>query len=121
MFDEVDCSIGFRFGHKNRPGLGVTCYLQVEFAHQGNRLQTGLAWSDISALFDASFCLHKCELYEKYNKMKADGKSDEFILMVLPQAKQIIDTMAKMTAVESPKRTSPRKKKKKNPEAFRII
>jgi len=46
------------------------------------------------------------ELYEKHNKMKDDGKSDEFILMVLPQAKRIIDAIAK---TESPKRTSPRK------------
>ena len=34
---------------------------------------------------------HKCELHEKCNKMKEDGKSDDFILTVLPQAKQIID------------------------------
>ena len=47
------------------------------------------------------------ELYEKCNKMKDDGKSDEFILMVLPQAKRIIDAIAK---TESPKRTSPRKR-----------
>jgi len=51
--------------------------------------------------------LHNYELYEKYNKMKDNGKSDEFILIVLPQAKQIIDVLAK---TESPKRSSPRKK-----------
>jgi len=50
---------------------------------------------------------HKYKLYEKYNKMKDNGKSDEFILMVLPQAKQIMDALAK---TESPKRTSPRKR-----------
>jgi len=50
---------------------------------------------------------HNYELYEKYNKMKDDGKSDEFILIVLPQAKQIIDALAK---TESPKRSSPRKR-----------
>ena len=50
---------------------------------------------------------HRYELYEKYNKMKDSGKSDEFILMVLPQAKQIIDALAE---TESPKRTSPRKR-----------
>jgi len=55
---------------------------------------------------------HKCELYEKYNKMKDDGKSDEFILMVLPQAKQIIDALAE---TESPKRTSPRKRNRNGP------
>jgi len=50
---------------------------------------------------------HKYGLYEKYNKMKDDGKSDEFMLMVLPQAKQIIDALAE---TESPKRMSPRKR-----------
>jgi len=35
------------------------------------------------------------------------GKSDEFILMVLPQAKDIIDALAE---TESPKRKSPRKR-----------
>jgi len=50
---------------------------------------------------------HNYKLYEKYNKMKDDGKSDEFILIVLPQAKQIINALAKM---ESPKQTSPRKR-----------
>jgi len=49
---------------------------------------------------------HKYELYERYNKMKNDGKTDEFILIVLPQAKEIIDALAK---TESPKR-SPRKR-----------
>jgi len=47
------------------------------------------------------------KLCEKHNKMKDDGKSDEFILMVLPQAKRIIDAIAK---TDSPKRTSPRKR-----------
>ena len=51
---------------------------------------------------------HRYELFEKYEKMKESGKSDEFILLVLPQAKEIIDALA-MTA--SPKRTSPRKRK----------
>jgi len=50
---------------------------------------------------------HKCKLCEKHNKMKDNGKSDEFILMVLPQAKDIIDALAK---TESPTRTSPRKR-----------
>jgi len=50
---------------------------------------------------------HRYELYEKYNKMKDSGKSDEFILMVLPQARDIIDALAE---TESPKRTSPRKR-----------
>ena len=50
---------------------------------------------------------HRYELFEKYEKMKESGKSDEFILLVLPQAKEIIDALA-MTA--SPKRTSPRKR-----------
>jgi len=39
--------------------------------------------------------------------MKDNGKSDEFILMVLPQAKRIINAIAK---TESPKQTSPRKR-----------
>jgi len=50
---------------------------------------------------------HKYELYEKHNKMKEDGKSDEFILIVLPQAKQIINALAE---TESPKQRSPRKR-----------
>jgi len=56
--------------------------------------------------------LHKYKFYEKYNKMKDDDKSDEFILMVLPQAKQIIDALAK---TESPNRTSPRKRIRNGP------
>jgi len=55
---------------------------------------------------------HKFELCEKCNKMKDDGKSDEFILMVLPEAKKIIDALAK---TESPKRTSPRKRNRTGP------
>jgi len=43
---------------------------------------------------------HMHELCEKHNKMKADGKSDEFILMLLPEAKKITDVIDK---VESPK------------------
>jgi len=61
---------------------------------------------------------HKYELYEKYNKMKAHGNTDKFILMVLPQAKQVIDAMAKTKKAASPQQTSPRKmsprKAKKN-------
>jgi len=49
---------------------------------------------------------HNYELYEKCNKMKEDGKSDEFILTLLPQVKQIIDALAE---TESPKRASPPK------------
>jgi len=50
---------------------------------------------------------HKRKLHEKCNKMKDDSKSDGFILMILPQAKQIMDALAE---TESPKRTSPSKR-----------
>jgi len=54
---------------------------------------------------------HNYELYEKCNKMKDNSKRDEFILIVLPQAKQIIDALAK---TESPNRLSPRKKNRQS-------
>jgi len=66
---------------------------------------------DMAKLFDwktkREEVSHKCELHEKCTEMKHDRKSDEFILMVLPQAKDIIEALAK---TESPKRTSPRKR-----------
>ena len=60
---------------------------------------------------------HRHELFEKCEKMKDSGKSDEFILLVLPQAKEIIDALAQTAA---PKRTSPRKRNRGETLFFRM-
>jgi len=48
--------------------------------------------------------------------MKANGKTDDFILMLLPEAKQVIDALAMSKAKETmrPKQMSPRRMKKRN-------